>query len=92
MHSHEEDTAEVAVYRPVGYTFPPARGRTGFEFLADGRAVFYGIAATDGSSQTPGVWETEAPDKVKVTAEGKRIQPVVLHILSCDPDKLTVSR
>ena len=92
MHSHEEDTAEVAVYRPVSYTFPPARGRTGYEFLADGKAVYFGIAATDGSSQTPGRWETEAPDKVRVTVEDEAIQPIVLHVLSCDPDKLTLSR
>jgi hypothetical protein len=92
MHSHEEDTAEVAVYRPMGYTFPPARGRTGFEFLAGGKAVYFGIAAADGSSQTPGRWEIEVPDKVRVTVENERIQPMVLHVVSCDSDKLTLRR
>ena len=92
MHSHEEDTADVVVYRPVSYTFPPARGRTGYEFLSDGKAVYFGIAATDGSSQTPGRWETEAPDKVRVTVEDEAIQPIVLQVLSCAPDKLTLSR
>lgn len=32
LHSHEEDTADVRVYRPAEYPFPPARGRDGFEF------------------------------------------------------------
>lgn len=92
LHSHEEDTADVAVYRPDSYAFPPARGRNGFEFSADGRATYIGIAATDGSSQTPGRWELAAPNQVRVTTENARIQPMSLTVLSCDADKLTVSR
>jgi hypothetical protein len=26
IHSHEEDTQDVRVYRPAGYDFPPVRG------------------------------------------------------------------
>jgi hypothetical protein len=92
MHSHEEDTAEVAVYRREGYTFPPARGRTGFEFLADGKALYFGIAATDGSSPITGRWEVQAPDIVTVTVEDKRIPPIVSRVLSCGPEMLTLSR
>ncbi len=92
MHSHEEDTADVAVYRPASYAFPPARGRNGFEFSADGRATYIGIAATDGSNQIPGSWEMEAPNRVRVTTEDARIQPMSLTVLSLDADKLTVRR
>ena len=92
MHSQEEDTPEIAVYRPVAYTFPPARGRTGYEFRADGTAVYLGIAAADGSTETPGRWETEGPDTVRVTAEDTAIQPMLLRVLTCDADKLTLSR
>ena len=74
MHSHEEDTADVAVYRPASYDFPPARGRNGFEFSADGRATYIGIAATDGSNQIPGRWELDAPNRVRVT-DGGRAHP-----------------
>ena len=83
MHSHEEDTADVAVYRPDSYDFPPARGRNGFEFSADGRAIYIGIAATDGSNQIPGRWEMEAAEQVRVTTEDARIQPMSLTVLSC---------
>jgi hypothetical protein len=92
MHSREEDTAEVAVYRRDGYSFPPARGRSGFEFMADGKALYFGMAPTDGSSQIPGRWEVQAPDIVSVTVDDKRIQPMVFHVLSCRPDMLTLSR
>ena len=92
MHSHEEDTADVEVYRPMAYPFPPARGRSGFEFLDDGKAVYIGIAATDGPRDVAGRWEIEAPDTVRVTVEDERIQPMVLHVLSCDRDRLTLSR
>lgn len=92
MHSHEEDTAEVAIYRREGYPFPPARGRTGFEFLADGRAVYFGIAATDGTSQVPGHWEVQEPDTVRVTMDDQRVPPIVSRVHSCGPDLLTLSR
>jgi hypothetical protein len=92
MHSHEEDTADVAVYRPDSYDFPPARGRTGFDFSADGRATYIGIAATDGSNEVPGRWELAPPNQVQVTTEDARIQPMSLTVLSFDPDKLTVRR
>ncbi|WP_329332347.1 hypothetical protein OG866_05805 [Streptomyces sp. NBC_00663] len=36
VHSYEEDSPGVTVYRPAGYPFPPARGRRGLEFAADG--------------------------------------------------------
>ena len=92
MHSHEEDTAEVTVYRPATYAFPPARGRTGFEFGADGRATYLGIAAADGSTRIPARWELTAEDVVRVTPEDPRAQPKIITVLSCDPERLTAGR
>jgi hypothetical protein len=92
MHSHEEDTDTTEIYRPAEYAFPPARGRTGYEFLPDGQAVYLGIAAADGSTYVRGRWQLEASDRVSVTMEDPRIKSVVLRVLGCAPDKLVLSR
>lgn len=36
LHVPEEDDPDVRVYRPAEYPLPPARGRGGIEFHADG--------------------------------------------------------
>ena len=36
IHSYEEDTEDVRVYRPRSYDFPLSRGRTGFEIKKNG--------------------------------------------------------
>ena len=61
IHSHEEDAEGVMVYRPANYSFPPSRGRMGFEFREGGKLVYYGIARADGSEQFSGSWVIEEP-------------------------------
>lgn len=46
-HSFEEDHDDVAVYRPDGFDFPPARGRRGIEIDPDGSMVELGLGADD---------------------------------------------
>jgi hypothetical protein len=89
MHSHEEDTPGIAIYRPREYKFPPARGRTGFEFIGSGKTVYYGIAGSDGVNEHPGRWKIQGGDEIKITFDDERIRPIVLHVLTCDADKLT---
>ena len=51
------DTDDVMVFRPSDYSFPPSRGRRGFEVLKNGEFVRYGIAPTDGMIEYRGRWE-----------------------------------
>jgi len=46
-HSFEEDHDDVAVYRPDGFEFPPARGRRGIEVEPDGSVVELGLGRDD---------------------------------------------
>ena len=46
-HSHEEDHDDVRVFRHAEYSFPPSRGRLGFELLPDGAARYSGLTADD---------------------------------------------
>jgi hypothetical protein len=56
IHAREQDEGDVRVYRPAGTPLPPARGRTGFELRLDGTLLRFGIAGTDASRTTNGVW------------------------------------
>jgi hypothetical protein len=54
VHSHEEDTQDVRIYRPAGYDFPLSRGRVGVEFREGGELVDYEIARANGSEEFSG--------------------------------------
>jgi hypothetical protein len=93
IHSHEEDTKEVAVYRPVGYAFPRSRGRVGFNLLEGGKLIYYGISHTDGSIQSSGRWTFLGRQNwLKMNLDNKGMQPFKLEIVSCDEEMLKVKR
>ncbi len=90
MHSHEEDAPGVTVYRPASYSFPPSRGRVGFEFRECGKLVYYAIARADGSEQISGSWAIEEPNRVRINVDSERTQPFVLQVVFCDDEVLKV--
>jgi hypothetical protein len=56
VHSYEEDSANIQVFRPREYNFPPSRGREGFEFKEGGLFKKYVIAPADGINTINGSW------------------------------------
>jgi hypothetical protein len=82
MHSHEEDSGDVQVYRPASYRFPPARGRYGFELKPDGEAVLYGPGPADKPEASTERWSSS-------DAGGVRVGDRELEIVSVDSDRLT---
>ena len=83
VHSHEEDSGDVRVYRPPDYDFPPARGRRGFELRPDGELLVYGPGATDRPEATTARWSASGSGRVKLGDEE-------LEIVSVSPDRLEV--
>lgn len=64
-HSFEEDHDDVAVYRPDGFGFPPARGRRGLEIEPDGSVIELGLGRDDVPGQRlPESTESAAPEIV----------------------------
>jgi hypothetical protein len=82
MHSHEEDSGDVQVYRPADYDFPPARGRRGFDLRPDGELRLYGPSPSDRPEATTGTWSPLDAGRVRL---GDR----ELEIVSVSPDRLT---
>jgi hypothetical protein len=93
VHSYEDDTDEVEAYRPSGYDFPPARGRRGMEFKADGTFIRYDIAPSDGSLPVPGTWEPVKGKKaVQIKVQGERPETYRLEIVALGDSLLRVKR
>jgi hypothetical protein len=94
MHSIEEDTEEVLVYRPGDYPFPPAFGRTGYEFIAAGYLVYYGFGPADEPEVWNGRWELIARNTVAIDvnqAPGPNLTER-LDVVSCGDDLLEIAR
>lgn len=91
LHSHEEDTATEAVFRPASYAFPRSRGRDGFELGANHGLVEIGIAPTDGPQEKSGTWAIEGP-RLQFFAPAARTPARELHIVSMDDDRLVVKK
>jgi hypothetical protein len=91
VHSFEEDAGDVAVYRPVDYDFPLARGRRGIEFKRDGEFVEYSIGQTDAPLGSPGTWRSEGPNRASITFTD-RPSAYTLEIVDFDGNLLKVRK
>lgn len=86
-HSFEEDHEEVRVYRPSSHNFPPARGRGGMEFRADGTFLDRPIGRGDANETRDGRWRCPTDGAVRIdTSTGARR----MEIVSVTPDRLEV--
>ena len=56
LHSYEEDTKDLKVYRPSSFDFPRGWGRTGMKFDNNGEFILFDIAPNDAIIQVPGKW------------------------------------
>lgn len=69
IHSHEEDKNGLKAFRTQDFSFPPSRGREGFEFNEDGTFIYHSIAPTDGTQKNKGIW-TAKGDEITVKFQG----------------------
>jgi hypothetical protein len=94
LHSMEEDTEEIIVYRPEGYPFPPARGRIGFEFLAGGYLIYHGFGPADEPLLQHGRWEQPGQSRIVISIDepGKLTFEETWHVNVCNEDRLEIAR
>ena len=92
VHSHEEDTKSMLVYRPASYSFPLSRGRDGFEIRSDGGFVLFFMGPTDRVERAVGHWESIGNQTIRVRFEDEKIKSRVMRISSVSKDILRVER
>lgn len=90
IHSREEDIADVRVYRPRDYNFPPSRGRERFELRENGEFIRYSIGPTDGLQKITGTWKAEGGNQIRVSFEAQRQESYTMQVVSCDEKLLKV--
>jgi hypothetical protein len=92
LHAHEEDTKTDIVYRPVGYPFPPSRGRDGFELVKDGRCVAFGPGRDDRVTKDSGRWTLDDRRRLELVMDKTKDRPVEFQIVSVAEDRLVVRK
>jgi hypothetical protein len=90
LHSFEEDADDVKVYRPVGFAFPLARGRDGFDIKENGEFVRLDIAPTDGLKEVSGRWELNGFNKLFICYDDPTVRPDTLLIVALADDVLRI--
>ncbi|MCB9289661.1 MAG: hypothetical protein H6560_20325 [Lewinellaceae bacterium] len=90
VHSHEEDTEAVRVYRPASFDFPPTRGREGFEIKEGGECIYHGIAPSDGSTSEPASWSWEGDNTLIIRPKAEGAENMVMEVVSVNEEMLKV--
>jgi hypothetical protein len=91
-HSHEEDTASESVYRPDSYEFPPARGRTGYEFRSDHSCTFLGISPRDGTAKQSCKWELRLDQHPAIVITFPDGREEILPLVLVDGERMVVKK
>jgi hypothetical protein len=88
IHSHEEDSNNLMVFRRSTYSFPPARGRNEYMLLNGGTMQLIGSGPTDKRESVDGTWSLEEEVLVirPVTGNSRRFR-----IISVDSDRLVMT-
>ena len=90
VHSYEEDTHDVTVYRTVAFDFPLSRVRDGVEFRADGTVVHSGPGPDDRPQEIAGVWEELEADTLGVRMSAMDPTPRRMTVVDCNDQVLKV--
>ncbi|MGW1088405.1 hypothetical protein ACWD4L_19285 [Streptomyces sp. NPDC002596] len=90
VHSFEEDTEGMTVYRPADYPFPPARGRRGLEFGQDGTCIDHPVGRGDAPDTVPGHWQLVEGRRLAISFPGNGRPDRELEILRCNEDVLEI--
>ncbi len=90
MHSYEEDTDEVEIYRPAAYDFPPSRGRTGFQLNEDKSFINYEIAPADGIVERKGSCNIEGNKMALSFADSSR--DYTMEVISIENHVLKIKK
>jgi hypothetical protein len=87
VHSHEEDSGDLRVFRPKSFEFPPSRGREELELKADGRSVVHSPGPVDVPEEAAGTWELEG-ETLRLAAGGAERS---MRVVAAEPERLVVS-
>jgi hypothetical protein len=92
IHSREEDTNEIQVYRPSTFNFPLSRGRIAFEIEKSGIFIQYGIGPDDTRKKVKGNWTIEEPNTIRIDFADKSVKSYKMKIILCNDDIIKIRK
>ncbi|MFM9883025.1 MAG: hypothetical protein ACKVQT_08360 [Burkholderiales bacterium] len=93
MHSHEEDTNGMTVFRPSTFAFPLSRGRKSFSLRADGTYKGTMPGPTDRPAPTSGRWALAGSTLTLTGGKGAGATAVEYTVIECvTGERLAVKR
>lgn len=87
LHSHEEDSGDLKVFRPTSFQFPPSRGREELRLRSDGSSVVHTPGPVDVPEKAAGTWELEG-ETLRLAAGGAERS---MRVVAAEPQRLVVS-
>ncbi|RMG30241.1 MAG: hypothetical protein D6730_02800 [Bacteroidetes bacterium] len=91
VHTHEESSPELMVFRPAGHDLPLSRNREGFEIRKDGTFVHTTIGKRDYPETVEAHWKVKKSIMV-VQPENEGHEAFSLEIVELAPDRLAVKK
>ena len=91
LHSYEEDTQGIKIYRPSSFDYPIGWGRHGMKFKDDGTYILYDIAPNDEMVQICGNWKSLSKDQLEITFPAGEKETFILEIKELKPQVLKIT-
>ncbi len=91
IHSYEEDTKDLKVYRPSSFDYPLGWGRAGMKFKEDGCITLYEIAPNDKQIQIQGIWKQVSKELFEITFPSGEKETFIIEIKKLKPEILIIN-
>ena len=91
LHSYEEDTPGITIYRPSAFDYPLGWGRRGMKFKEDGCFTLYDIAPNDEQIQIFGNWKSVSKDQLEITFPVGEKESFIIEIKELKPQILKIT-
>ncbi len=92
LHSYEEDTNDLKIYRPSSYDFPLGWGRDGMTIKEDGSFILHDFAPNDTMVQKPGSWKLINETKLEVCFSSGNKKTLMIEIEKINYKILKIKR
>lgn len=90
VHSHEEDSGNLMVFRPATHPFPPSRGRSQYRLEKGGSLQAVRPGPTDKRESVGGTWSLEEGSILVLRPAGG--PPIRFPVVSVGSERLVVNK
>lgn len=92
LHSYEEDTKDIKIYRPSSFNFPRGWGRSGMKIDKNGGFILFDIAPNDAIVQIPGKWHQISDGKLEISFPAGEKDDITIEIEELNTEILKVKK